>query len=410
MTVYANVGHILLKRGNTVQSTAYKGPLGELTLDTDLHTVRVHDGETFGGNVILASNTEVWALSNSISTITGLDAGFISNINTLLSNAATQSSAITTLQGQVGQTYGNANVAVYLPTYTGNVSSGNLTVNNRSVKSTYTVQYLAVGGGGGGGAGSATGSNGLFLPGGGGGAGGVVFSTTQFISGITYSITVGSGGIGGNAQVNYSSYSVVGNSGNSGGYSSIFEPTTLANIVAYGGGSGGGGSWPGGSWPAGVAGSNGASGGGGGSPSAGGGSANSYFVIQNNILQGSNGNPGYIVSGSGPTAVYAGGTGGGINANLLIGNVTATYGSGGTGNGLGTSASSGTGNGGNSGTAGFVQYGVNSYAGGNGGSGVVYITYCSPTQLGTGGTVWSYTQNGYTYWMHRFTSSGTYIA
>ena len=154
MTVYANVGHILLKRGNTVQSTAYKGPLGELTLDTDLHTVRVHDGKTFGGNVILASNTEVWALSNSISTITGLDAGFISNINTLLSNAATQatslttltanaaaqatditnlwsnaatqSSAITTLQGQVGQTYGNANVAAYLPAYTGNVSSGNI--------------------------------------------------------------------------------------------------------------------------------------------------------------------------------------------------------------------------------------------------------------------------------------------
>jgi len=55
MTTYANVGHILLKRGNTVQSTAYKGPLGELTLDTDLHTVRVHDGKTFGGNVILAT-------------------------------------------------------------------------------------------------------------------------------------------------------------------------------------------------------------------------------------------------------------------------------------------------------------------------------------------------------------------
>ena len=97
MTVYANVGHILLKRGNTVQSTAYKGPLGELTLDTDLHTVRVHDGETFGGNVILASNAEVWALSNSISTITGLDSGFISNINTLLSNAATQATSLTTL-------------------------------------------------------------------------------------------------------------------------------------------------------------------------------------------------------------------------------------------------------------------------------------------------------------------------
>ena len=172
MTVYANVGHILLKRGNTVQSTAYKGPLGELTLDTDLHTVRVHDGETFGGNVILASNAEVWALSNSISTITGLDAGFISNINTLLSNAATQatslttltanaaaqatditnlwsnaatqSSAITTLQGQVGQTYGNANVAAYLAV---GLNTANTSSNTNTLATTAFVQNILPTGG-----------------------------------------------------------------------------------------------------------------------------------------------------------------------------------------------------------------------------------------------------------------------
>ena len=158
MTVYANVGHILLKRGNTVQSTAYKGPLGELTLDTDLHTVRVHDGKTFGGNVILASNAEVWALSNSISTITGLDAGFISNINTLLSNAAaqatditnlwsnaaTQSSAITTLQGQVGQTYGNANVAAYLAV---GLNTANTSSNTNTLATTAFVQNILPTGG-----------------------------------------------------------------------------------------------------------------------------------------------------------------------------------------------------------------------------------------------------------------------
>jgi len=48
MTTYANVGHILLKRGNTAQSTSYTGPLGELTYDTDLGTVRVHDNATAG--------------------------------------------------------------------------------------------------------------------------------------------------------------------------------------------------------------------------------------------------------------------------------------------------------------------------------------------------------------------------
>jgi hypothetical protein len=143
MTVYANVGHILLKRGNTVQSTAYKGPLGELTLDTDLHTVRVHDGKTFGGNVILASNTEVWALSNSISTITGLDAGFISNINTLLSNAATQQISLNTINANLGafgtyanatfgtSSYGNANVALYLQDH----PQGGTTYSNSNVAS-----------------------------------------------------------------------------------------------------------------------------------------------------------------------------------------------------------------------------------------------------------------------------------
>ena len=46
-----NVRQILLKRGNTTQSTSYTGPVGELTLDTDLDTVRVHDGVTAGGNI-----------------------------------------------------------------------------------------------------------------------------------------------------------------------------------------------------------------------------------------------------------------------------------------------------------------------------------------------------------------------
>ena len=44
--------HILLKRGNTVQSSTYTGPLGEVTIDTDLRSLRVHDGVTPGGNLV----------------------------------------------------------------------------------------------------------------------------------------------------------------------------------------------------------------------------------------------------------------------------------------------------------------------------------------------------------------------
>lgn len=125
MTVYANVGHILLKRGNTVQSTAYTGPAGELTYDTDLRTLRVHDGSTVGGNIILVNQTTLTAYQTYAN-----------------ANAVTQASAITTLQGQV---YANANVASYLPTYTGNITAANikLTGNTGFPSNTSTVQAWA---------------------------------------------------------------------------------------------------------------------------------------------------------------------------------------------------------------------------------------------------------------------------
>jgi Major tropism determinant N-terminal domain len=95
MTTYANVGHILLKRGNTAQSTGYTGPIGELTFDTDLGTVRVHNGSSAGGVSVLATKAQIDTLSNSISTITGIDSEFVANINSLLANAVSQQSNIT---------------------------------------------------------------------------------------------------------------------------------------------------------------------------------------------------------------------------------------------------------------------------------------------------------------------------
>ena len=44
---------------------------------------------------------------------------------------------------------------------------------------------------------------------------------------------------------------------------------------------------------------------------------------------------------------------------------------------------------------------------GNGGSGVVIVSYQYPTQVATGGTVTSYVSGSDTYWVHTFTSNGT---
>jgi len=45
---------------------------------------------------------------------------------------------------------------------------------------------------------------------------------------------------------------------------------------------------------------------------------------------------------------------------------------------------------------------------GAGGSGVVIIKYKNPTQIANGGTVTSYSNESGTYWIHTFTSSGTF--
>ena len=127
MTIYANVGHILLKRGNTTQSEAYTGPLGELTYDTDLRTIRVHDGSTVGGNVILVNQTTLTAYQTYAN-----------------ANAATQASNINSITANIGSfytyanlhftdsSYSNANVTSYLPVHTGNVSAANITLSGNT--------------------------------------------------------------------------------------------------------------------------------------------------------------------------------------------------------------------------------------------------------------------------------------
>jgi len=43
---------IQFRRGNTAQNDAFLGANGEITIDTQLHMVRLHDGVTVGGHII----------------------------------------------------------------------------------------------------------------------------------------------------------------------------------------------------------------------------------------------------------------------------------------------------------------------------------------------------------------------
>ena len=82
-----NIETILLKRGNTARSSTYTGPLGELVIDTDLHTVRVQDNANPGGYLLTTA----------------------SDFGNLSSNVANLSAVVTSME-----LYGNANVADYL--------------------------------------------------------------------------------------------------------------------------------------------------------------------------------------------------------------------------------------------------------------------------------------------------------
>ena len=79
---YINVEHknrkntmataIQWRRGNTSQTANFTGLVGEITVDTDLSTVIVHDGSTAGGHRI-AKYTEVTsaAAGDSSSVVAG---------------------------------------------------------------------------------------------------------------------------------------------------------------------------------------------------------------------------------------------------------------------------------------------------------------------------------------------------
>lgn len=102
MTTYANVGHILLKRGNSAQISNYTGPLGELTYNTTTGEVAVHDNATVGGATILATQDYVTdAVANVV----------VGNID---------------LSGYATITYVTDSIANILPTNT--LVNGNLTV------------------------------------------------------------------------------------------------------------------------------------------------------------------------------------------------------------------------------------------------------------------------------------------
>lgn len=67
---------VLVKRGNSSVLSSYTGPLGELTLETDTKRLRVHDGVTVGGTIVMGDANLVPLTTR----VEQLEAGQLGNI------------------------------------------------------------------------------------------------------------------------------------------------------------------------------------------------------------------------------------------------------------------------------------------------------------------------------------------
>jgi hypothetical protein len=83
---------VQLRRGTTAQNTAFTGAAGELTFDTTLGTLRVHDNSTAGGNVLVAVTATQTLTNKTIPVI----AGVTTITGNLVANSATASTSTTT--------------------------------------------------------------------------------------------------------------------------------------------------------------------------------------------------------------------------------------------------------------------------------------------------------------------------
>ena len=360
----------------------------------------VSGGETLSGNLTattvsingsLTSNTgNITMTSNSnVITMAGSTGGFVFPSGTSAQRPATP---------VVGMSRWNSQLGWY------EVWNGTIW---QQITGSFNVSYLVVAGGGHGGAVS-------FSAAGGGGAGGLLTGSATIAPSTNYAVVVGAGGSGSGLSItsgsNSSAFSAVAIGGGFGAYG-----------PGYGVGSGGsgGGAAADSNYGSGTSGQGYSGGAGRGDPFVGGGGGGAGAAGQS-YSAGSYGGVGVQSSITGTATYYAGGGGGG-GSNASGGQDGVLPGGGGLGGGgyggyggpdgggsvalSGVPGTAGTGGGGG-GAARVGQYGAT--GAGNGGSGVVIVSYAYPSQRATGGTITSYSSGGSTYWVHTFTSSGTF--
>jgi hypothetical protein len=113
---------VQLRRGTTTQNNAFTGALGEVSVDTTLDTIRVHDASTAGGFEI-TSNAAVQTLTNKTITSPVFVGGLNTTPVTLVATGALTAAAHAGRTLFLGEVGGNAAATFTMPDATG---SGNI--------------------------------------------------------------------------------------------------------------------------------------------------------------------------------------------------------------------------------------------------------------------------------------------
>ena len=100
MTAQVLVQQVLLKRGNTAVASNYIGPVGEVVIDTDLHSLRVQDATTHGGHIIATTEAIPILVTDFLANLEPrLTANVYSNVASLLGDVRFDGSTISSTYG-----------------------------------------------------------------------------------------------------------------------------------------------------------------------------------------------------------------------------------------------------------------------------------------------------------------------
>ena len=102
---------VQFRRGSTTQNNAFTGAEGEITIDTTLDTLRVHDGAT-GGGIAIARSADVTTANVGM-------IGYVDN-STTTANIGMKGYVDDEISN-IPPGYANVQVATYLPTYNGTI-------------------------------------------------------------------------------------------------------------------------------------------------------------------------------------------------------------------------------------------------------------------------------------------------